>query len=284
MIALLWYGVLTAMVLTMGSMGLTLIYGLLHFPNLAHADYLIFGAYMYYVGLAMLNLDIFSASVFAIFTSIALGFTCHKLLFSSKRGAATLTIFAFGLSFILRESIRLFFGSDIKKFPVQITAPMDFGVVKITMNQLYIVALTLISVLFLHVILKYTRTGKAMRALSDNPDLAEISGVKVKSLINQLWILVMAYAAMGGLCVGIECGFLYPDMGPPLAIYLYAAIVVGGLGNPYGALLGSLIVGLSMELSTLFIPPQYKVAVAFTILLIFLFVRPQGIMGVKRRY
>jgi branched-subunit amino acid ABC-type transport system permease component len=94
----------------------------------------------------------------------------------------------------------------------------------------------------------------------------------------------MAFTAVGGLCVGIEYGFLYPDMGPLFAIYLYAAIVVGGLGNPYGALLGSLIIGLSMEVSTLFIPPQYKVAVAFVILMVFLFVRPQGIIGVKRRY
>jgi len=282
--SLIWYGIISGTVIAIGAVGLSLIYGVLHFPNFAHADLILFTAYMCYLSSEIINPDIFLSFIIALCVSIALNYVLQKVILTPGSGTFSLTILSFGVSFCLRESIRLLTGGDIKKFPVSPGAPILLGEVKVTPNQLIVVTIGIISLFFMHIFLKYTKIGKALRAISDNPELAEVTGIKVKDMATKLWILVSISIAITGLCVGMEYGYLLPDIGLTLAVPLWAACVVGGIGNPYGALVGGLLIGVSMEMSTLFVSPRYKIFVAFIALMIFLFVKPEGIMGVRKRY
>ena len=133
----------------------------------------------------------------------------------------------------------------------------------------------------IHYILQKTKIGKAMRALSDNMDLARISGIDVDRVILWTWVISMGLAAAGGVLYGLVTS-VRPNMGWVLLLPMFAAVILGGIGNPYGAMAGGLIIGLSQEISTAFLPTEYKLAVGFTIMILVLLLKPEGIFKVTR--
>ena len=193
-------------------------------------------------------------------------------------GSVTLIIISIGLALFLRNLIIFLWGPDIKRYDLPVKRGIELGSVVITQNQIVVIIVAVICMFFVHYLLKKTTIGKAMRALSDNIDLAKVSGIDVDSVIRYTWAIGMALAAVGGILYGLITN-INPNMGWFMLLPMFAAVILGGIGSPYGAMVGGLIIGLAQELSTAILPTEYKLAVAFVIMIAVLFVRPRGILG-----
>jgi branched-chain amino acid transport system permease protein/neutral amino acid transport system permease protein len=183
-----------------------------------------------------------------------------------------------GTALMLRSLIQIVWGPDNKIFSPGISMPYTFMDLRIKPEQITIVLGTVALVTLLHLFLHRTRMGKAMRAMSDNMNLARISGINTERVIFWTWIIAAGLGAAGGIFLGIDTR-LNPIMGWRLLLPVFAAAILGGIGSYYGAILGGMIIGISQELSTMFISPAYKPAIAFGIMVLMLIFRPNGIMG-----
>ena len=202
-----------------------------------------------------------------------------------RRGSSPviLAMAALGAAFLTRSIIYIIWGGDFyfyyRGIRQVLTLPMG---VRIRYDQLIILGLALIFVVLIYLFLERTKLGKAMRATADNPDLARVTGIDVGKVIFWTWAIGSAMAAVGGALLGLDSQ-VRPEMGWLVLLPLFAAVILGGIGNPYGALVGGLIIGIIQQLSTAFLNPAYKPAVAFVIMIIILLVRPQGIFGGRER-
>lgn len=197
---------------------------------------------------------------------------------SKSAGRVSLIIISIGLALFIRNLIVFLWGPGIKRYALPVRRGIEVGSVVITQNQIVVIVVALICMFLLHFILKRTTIGKAMRALSDNIDLAKASGIDVDSVIRYTWVIGIALATIGGILYGLLTN-INPNMGWFMLLPMFAAAVLGGIGSPYGAMVGGLIIGLVQELSTAIIPTEYKLAVGFSIMIAVLLVRPQGIFG-----
>ena len=190
-----------------------------------------------------------------------------------------LLISSFGMALILRSLIQLIWGSDNQTYASGIQFPwrLDWlGGLRLKPDHAWIVLISLGLIVTVHLFLSRTRLGKAMRAMSDNMDLALVTGIPAERVIMMTWIIGGALAGAAGVFLGIDTR-LHPVMGWTALLPIFAATILGGIGRPYGAIVGGMVIGISMEMSTLFMPAAYKPAVAFAILVAMLIVRPQGI-------
>ena len=305
----------------LGAVGVTLIFGILRFAHFAHGDMMTLGAFIAYSLVAILAAAGFSLPiplgiallpVAMVLTAVAaLGLDKGFYAPLRRKGAKpiTLLIASIGVTLMLQGVIRLFYGTSTRTFfehepktifrldmswiggtrPITITGP-----------QLWMVILVVIAVLALHFFLTRSRLGKGMRAMSDNPDLAQVSGINTALVVRVTWILAGALAAMAGTMLALDVS-LKPDLAFNIILPIFAAAVVGGLGQTYGAIAGGFLVGFAETLAvfdwTVFlrpfrenlpewlataqglslVPTEYKLTVAFVILVIVLLVRPTGI-------
>ena len=146
-------------------------------------------------------------------------------------------------------------------------------------DQIFIMIVAVALSVMLYLFLRYTKIGKAMRATSDNSSLARVTGINTERVILWTWVIGVSLAAIAGALAGIENKFITPELGWQMLLSIFAAVILGGLGNPYGAIAGGLVVGISEEVSTAFISTGYKPAVAFVILILMLLIRPTGLLG-----
>ena len=290
-------GLLTGAIIAMGAIGVTLSMSILRFANFAHSELLTSGAYAAlaltgFFGLGAAPLGPLSvgwpflgalAGAAAVTAALAIGL--DGLVFGRMRraGAARLSlIFAsFGLALVLRNLIVLLFGAapDYYTRELQIADEVWPGV-RIMPDQVLVVGLTLVLVALLWLFLDRTRMGLAMRAVSENPVLAGVSGVDVAAVIRWTWALSGALAGVAGVFLGLTVQ-LRPEMGFNLLLPLFAAAILGGSGSVGGAVVGGFIIGLAENLSVIWISPGYKAAAPFFILLTVLAVRPRGLWGKK---
>jgi neutral amino acid transport system permease protein len=196
-------------------------------------------------------------------------------------GLVTLLIMAIGLALVLRNVIIIFWGGGLQGFPGVVRRGQEIlgtGIL-ITPNQAIVIGITLLVVFLLHFFLQYTKVGKAMRALSDNMDLARVSGIDVDRVILYVWIIGGALVALAGILFGMTRSFT-PNLGWHQLLPIFAAVILGGIGSAYGALAGGFVIGIAMETSVYFgVPPEYRLAVGFGILILVMIVRPSGIFG-----
>lgn len=201
-----------------------------------------------------------------------------------RRRATTLTliIVSIGVALIVRHALLLQFGGGVNSFDRPGSpSPLYFGV-RIAYAEQATVAIAAILIGALHVFLRYTRPGKAMRALADNPDLARVSGVDVDRMVVYVWILSGALLAVAGVLLAlVRNNAMDAQMGAGVLIALFSAVIVGGIGSAYGAMLGGFLIGIAMKTTPLWIGSQYELAAAFLALIVVLILRPQGILGVK---
>lgn len=294
------YGIISGSIITLGAIGLSLTYGILKFANFAHGDIMSLGAFVALFFLAIFRvanlptqpfyplsfgLPLILAFILGMITTGVVAIVIDKILYRRLRttGSVTLLIASVGVSFVLRNFIQFVWGPQpryyIKK--IQITERIPFLGVRIKPDEVFIICVAIFLVIFLHLFLKNTKMGKAMRATSDNMDLARVSGIDTESVINWTWAIGSALAAAGGILAGIENKFITPNFGWDMLLFIFAAVVLGGVGSPYGAILGGMVIGLSGEVSTAFIPTSYKPAVAFIIMIVMLLVKPRGLLGEK---
>jgi len=283
----------------LGAIGLSMIYAILRFAHFAHGDLMAFGAYIALAFVAVLdavpaledlsvNIKVLIALPFAFLATAAAALLIDRFFYKPFRKARTiiLVIASFGIALMLRSLIQLFFGVDVTNYADGIQFPLTmFEPLRIQERHIYILVVTVGLMFSLHFMLTRTRTGKAMRAMSDDADLARISGINTERVVMWTWIIGGGMAAVAGTFLGMDTR-LIPQMGWDLLLPTFAAAILGGLGRPYGAIAGGLIIGAMEELSSFpwlgdgpLIAPDYKTAVAFAVMVLMLIFRPQGLFG-----
>jgi neutral amino acid transport system permease protein len=282
------YGLNFGLMLALAAIGLSLVYGTTGLSNFAHAEIVTFGAIMALVLAVTFELPIWLAIPLAVIASGFLGYGLDSGLWRPLRnrglGLVQLMIVSIGLSLTLRYIYQFFVGGETAQLPGFDSPKINiFGAVALSVVDMASMALSLIVLVLFAVWLLYTKIGKATRAISDNAELAAASGIDVNRVIRIVWILA---ASLGGLA-GVLWSYFRPgvkwDMGAQILLLIFAAVILGGLGTAFGALVGALIVGVFVETSALVIPSDLKYAGALIILIGILLFRPQGILGRKER-
>jgi neutral amino acid transport system permease protein len=279
-------GLVSGSYLALGAIGLTLVYGILRLTNFAHGDMLTMGAYIAFVFNVTIGVPFVIALVAAILLSAAAGvffeFTLWRPMRKRKAGTLQLLLMTIGLAFVIRYVIQFIAGSEQKSLDIDTTSSITFLDLSIGRTQLIVVVIAFVVLTAVAMMLKYTSLGRQMRALADNFDLAETTGIDTGRVVVYTWILSAGLAGLAGVLVIASIGSLNPNTGFSLLLPLFAAVVLGGIGNAFGALAGGIVIGLTQEWSTLIVASQWKVAVSFVVLVVVLIFRPQGIFGSER--
>jgi branched-chain amino acid transport system permease protein len=287
-------GILTGAIIALGAIGVTFTLAIMRFANFAHSELVTWGAYMALVVVAFAGPGtptgpfsfgwqlLAAALVAAVLTGLA-AWAVDALVFRRlrRRGALPLTLVfaAFGAALVMRHLVVLIWGHESHYYTreLQIAVELLPGV-RMLPDQIFIVGLALAAMLALHVFLARSRTGMAMRAMAENPTLAQVCGIEVEAVVRLTWIISGALAAFAGVFLGLTPQ-LHPEIGFNLLLSLFAAAILGGAGSLAGAVVGGFLVGLAENVSLLVISPGYKGAMPFLLLLAILIVRPQGIFG-----
>jgi len=274
-------GILAGCIYALFAMGLTLIYGVLNFVNFAHGELIMWGAYFLYLFMEKpFSLPLTLALPPALFLTILLGMGIDQIVFRPLRPAnrLTLLIAALGLSFFLRNGAQFFWGAEIRTYGFEIKRGMRFLGVSITFNQIAIILTSILCILFLYLLFHRSRMGKSMRAVSDNLELARVVGIDTKRTIRIAWIIAALLAGVGGILLALDTN-LQPGMGLINLVKAFAATLLGGVGNLWGAFWGGILIGLAENLGVLVISPGYKDAIAFGIMVLMLLIRPATLLG-----
>jgi len=282
LLQLVLFGVVLGGIIALGAVGVSLIFGILRFANFAHGDMMTLGAYLALVVVGPLALPMYLAFPLALAATAAVVVAIDQVLFRRLRRTAPviLLISSFGVALILRSAIQLVWGPDNVVYSSAIQLPWRFAGLRIRPDHVTILAITLGLVALLHLFLQRTRMGKAMRAMSDDPDLARITGIDTERVVIWTWITGGALAAAAGIFLGMDTR-LNPLLGWNVLLPVFAAALLGGIGKPYGAIAGGFVIGIATEVSTMFMAPVYKPAVAFALIVILLIIRPTGLMRGK---
>jgi branched-subunit amino acid ABC-type transport system permease component len=188
-----------------------------------------------------------------------------------------------GVSLILQNIILAIFSEQFQNYSMNTGSPLSIGPFLFTPLQLGIIGLAIVTMLGIHLLLRYTRLGKAMRAVSDSPELARISGINTRLIVNAVWLLAGGLGGLSGVVLAFNVASFTPTVGFGFLFIIFAAVILGGIGSPYGAIAGALVVGIATEVSASFISSEYKNAIALVILIIALLIRPQGIFASRGR-
>ena len=282
-------GLKLAMIIAITSIGLSLIFATTGLSNFAHGEMVTFGAIMAWVFNSEVGLGVVLAAIAAMFVAGAAGGTFEaqfwRRLRKRKVSLTSMMIISIGIALSLRYVFLFFFGGRLRSYDeFSVQDPVEIGPVDLTPRSLFIMGVALAVILGVAIFLLRARFGKAIRAVSDNRDLASSSGIDVNRVVLVVWVIGGALAALGGVLYGLEFQIRW-DMGFTLLLLMFAAITLGGLGNPFGALVGSLVVGVFVELWTWVVPNanDLKTVGALIALIVVLLVRPQGILGRKER-
>jgi branched-chain amino acid transport system permease protein len=281
-------GILLGLVIGLAALGLSLIFGTTGLTNFAHGEILTLAGLLTYFLSAIAGLPVLIAAPLAVILGAFIsGYLQDRYLWKPLRrrgtGLIAMLVVSIGFAIFLRYFFLFIFGGDTRQLPQYAgQAGLEFGLVNITPKS---ILTSIIGVFFLigaTLWLLRTRMGKASRAVADNPALASASGIDVQKVIRAVWILGAALASYAGVIVTINQGVSFL-MGQDMLLLIFAAVTLGGLGTANGALVGSLIIGLFIQLSTLFIPTELKYVGALIVLILILVIRPQGILGKKER-
>lgn len=295
LLSLTVWGIMLGGIIALGAIGLTLVYGVLKFPNFAHGALLTIGAYSAFAIMRALpegpaltpfsfGWELIVALVLALPIVAVIALIVDRVLFHPlrKRGAS-LVLFAMASlagTFFLRSVIYLIWGSDFRfYYPGRANPALHLPLgIRVQADQIFILVLALILVGLVYLLLEKSKMGKAMRATANNPDLAQVRGINTERVIAWTWVIGGALAAAGGVMYALASQ-LRPEMGFFLLLPIFAAAILGGVGSPMGALVGSIVIGIAEQLSASFLNPAYGPAVAFLLMIIVLVIQPQGLFG-----
>jgi neutral amino acid transport system permease protein len=279
-------GLRFGLLIAMAAVGLSLIFGTTGLTNFAHGEMVTLGAVVAFY----FNRDgvpLIVAALIAVVVCGLVGAANELGLWRPLRrrgtGLVAALVVSIGLSLAARYTIQTFYGGRSNAYiDYQSQRARDYGLLTLTDRDLYSIILSVIVLVGVAVMLQRTKIGKAMRAVADNRDLAASSGIDVNRVILVVWVLGGALAALGGVLLGLSDQVQW-DMGFRLLLLMFAGVTLGGLGTAYGALLGSVIVGIFVQMSTLFIPDDMKYVGGLLLLIVILIIRPQGILGSRAR-
>ena len=278
------FGFVTASVLAISAVGLSLQFGITNYINFAYGDFMALGAYFTYV----LNAEFFHLNIWLalVLGSLMMGVLAvllnHFLLSPFARRFSKsfyVMIVTFGLSLIILNVIYSIWGPNVRNYTMPLEHVLHIGPFLLTRDQVIVMVVAVLLMVGVHLMLKTTRLGKSMRAMSDNTTLAMTSGIDTRRITTITWFLSGTLAGVAGSVLGIAEGNLTPAAGELFLFVIFAAVIVGGVGSIYGAMAGAVLIGMATEISAAFINPAWKLDVAFVILILTLLFRPSGLFA-----
>ena len=279
-------GLSFGLLLALSAVGLSLIFGTTGLTNFAHGEMVTLGAVLAF-GFAAMGMPAWIALPLAVIGGGAFGYVQDAGLWKPLRrrgtGLVPMMIVSIGLAVAVRYTVLFFFGGGTQQLPGSQSPLLELGPVSIPRNTLISLGVSLAVILLVAMLLLRTRIGKATRAVADNPSLAAASGIDVDRVIRIVWVLGGALAAMGGILWAYYRPGVSFNMGQQILLLIFAGVTLGGLGTVFGALIGSVLVGLFVEISTLWLEADLKYVGALVIMILVLLVRPQGILGRSER-
>ena len=288
-------GIVFSLLLAMSALGLSMIFGTTGLTNFAHGELMTFGAIVAFwvdaapgdITIGGLNVTFLVAMVVGFIASGIFGWVNNKALWQPLRhrgtGLIAMMIVSIGLSIFLRNVYQYAAGASNRNYSQFGNAqPINFGPISFTNRDVLVTVIATTVLVVTCVALQVTRMGKATRAVADNPALSASSGIDVERVISVVWIGGAALAGLSGILLGLTQGFNY-QLGFKTLLLVFAAVTLGGLGTIYGAIVGAFVIGIFIEVSTLFIPAELKYVGALVVLILVLLVRPQGILGRRER-
>ncbi|WP_372481600.1 ABC transporter permease subunit [Rhodococcus zopfii] len=283
-------GLRFGLIIAIAGVGLSLIFGTTGLTNFAHGELVTLGAVAAWVFNVSFGIQLIPATILAVVAGIVIGLLNDGLIWAPLRrrhtGLIAQLVVSIGLAIALRYLILILFSDRTEAFAdYQGQRQLEWGALAITPVNLACIVISLVVLIGVALLLQRTRVGKAMRAVADNRDLAAASGIDVERVVRFVWALGGALAALGGVLYALSelGGRVQWEMGFKLLLLMFAGITLGGLGTAYGALLGCVIVGLVVQLSTLVLSPDLKYIGGLLILIVILVIRPQGILGSRAR-
>ncbi|MGZ4468753.1 MAG: ABC transporter permease subunit [Nocardioidaceae bacterium] len=288
-------GLVFSLILAMASLGLSMIFGTTGLTNFAHGELITFGAIVAFgvdglagdITIGGTNVTMVTAILVAALASTGFGWLQDRILWKPLRrrgtGLIAAMIVSIGLSIFLRNVYQYVAGADNHNYSQWTNPePWHIGQILITPKDVGVIAFSTVVLVLVCLAVQRTKIGKATRAVADNPALASSSGINVDRVISVVWSVGAGLAGLSGVLLGMTQGFDY-QVGFKILLLVFAAVVLGGLGSVWGALLGSFIIGIFIEVSTLFIPAELKFVGALVVLILVLLVRPQGLLGRAER-
>jgi branched-subunit amino acid ABC-type transport system permease component len=281
------FGLVTASVLALAAVGVTLQFGVTNYVNFAYGAYMTLAGYVAWELDTKLGMNVWLAiglttGIMAFF-SVAI----NKLILNpfNRRNPPRvyMLIVTLGLWLFVSNLIPAIWGTDVHSLNSGSNAPIKIGFILLTTQQIAIFFIAAIVMLAVHLLLTKTKLGKAMRAMSDDPGLAGVSGIDGDFIVTITWVLVGLLVGLAGCVLAVNVVSFDPGYGDGILFVVFAAVILGGIGQPYGTMLGALIIGLATEISAVVVTSTYKSDVAFGLLIVMLLIRPQGLVPSKGR-
>ena len=279
------FGLVTASVLALAAVGSSLQFGVTNHVNFAYGEFLTLGAYVAWWSYTGLHLNVWVSFALGVLFVGIVGVVTNWLILRPfvRRGVPLLflLIITFGLSLIYSNVILAVWGSDFQSFNLPEERPLWVGPFIFTPDQLGTIAVAVAAMLGIHLLLTRTKLGKAMRAMSDDPSLALVSGIDTERVTTWTWLIAGCLAGVAGISLALSITSFQPAFGGEFLFVIFSAVILGGIGQPYGAMLGALAIGLATEMSAVLIGGAYKNDVAFALLVVMLLLRPQGLIPAR---
>ena len=275
-------GIIAGSIYALFAVGLTMVYGVFRFINFAHGELIALGAYLALLFTQTLfSLPIYYAVLPALVLTIAIGLAQERYVYRPLRhgNRISLLIASIGLSYLLRNAIRIIWGSDLMTYGLKPTRGLAFAGLSITGTQISMMAAAVLFLGGLYFLFTRTMLGKSLRAVADNMELAAIMGINMERVSLAVWSLASVFAGVGGILLALDTS-LEPLMGLTNMIKAFAAMLLGGAGNVWGALLGGLFIGIAENVGVAFVSPGYKDFISFAIIILVLLFRPKGLFGI----
>ena len=268
------------------ALGYTMVYGIIKLINFAHCDVYMIGAYIGFAATTYANLGFFPALIISMASCAVLGIVIEKVAYKPLRHSSRIAVLitAIGVSLLLEYVMMFFVGAEVRSYPKVLSdAAFNLGSIRVSMQQIYIVAISIALMILLQFIVHRTKTGKAMRAVSIDPDAAQLMGIRVDKTISFTFAIGSAFAGAAGVLVGIYYNSIDPLMGFMPGLKAFVAAVFGGIGSIPGAMIGGLTIGIMETMVSGYGNSMYRDAAVFAFLIIILIVKPAGLLGKNTR-
>ncbi len=277
---LLINGLIEGLVVALPALSMTLVMGVNRFPNAATGDFMTTGAYAAVAVQLFTGQPLWAAAIGGAIVTALVSAGSYELIFRklANRPMVSSMLAAIGLGFLLRSLISFFAGHDQRTFELPLVRAWNWGGVRVLPTDLAIAAVAAGCLMVVFVLLYRTSFGRQLRAIADSADLARASGIRARSLMFSLWLLVGALSSTGGVLLGMKA-VVAPELGWESLIPAFAAMVLGGIGSPVGAVVGALVLCVAQELAAPVLGASYKLVLSVGVMAIVLLLRPAGIMG-----
>ncbi|MBP3851525.1 MAG: branched-chain amino acid ABC transporter permease [Erysipelotrichaceae bacterium] len=268
------------------ALGYTMVYGIIKLINFAHGDIYMLGSFVAYIVTTKLGVGFFPAMIGSMVFCGIMGVLIERVAYKPLRHATRISalITAMGVSYILEYTTQLVMGSEKKTYPVLLNnSTFQIGSVKVSTQQIYILVITIVMMIVLQYIIRHTKMGRAMRAVSVDENAAKLMGINVDTVISFTFLLGSALAGVAGILVGVYYNSINPLMGMTPGLKAFIAAVFGGIGSVPGAMIGGLFIGIAETMVIAYGSSLYKDAIVYVILILILIIKPEGLLGKNER-